>query len=167
MILGNMNRSTLLPIILLATVNLVGCGDDGDDGDYVADGCYEHNFEIENADDLEELRPCLEQLVPIVQQAVVDYVADPTRANAIIVDAVEQYQDFWIYSPGLAEYSFGIQVELGLVGNGPDELVGNLDPARVQAVIDQMTAAGLDVAEGLQASDIGTNEFIDASIGLP
>jgi hypothetical protein len=34
-------------------------------------------------------------------------------------------------------------------------------------VIDQMTAAGLDVAEGLQASDIGTNEFIDERIGLP
>jgi hypothetical protein len=119
------------------------------------------------AGELEELRPCLEQLVPIVQQAVVDYVADPARANAIIVDAVEQYQDFWVYSPGLADYSIGAQVELGLVGNGPDDIVGNLDPARVQAVIDKMTAAGLDINEGLQAADIGTNEFINESIGLP
>ncbi len=119
------------------------------------------------AGELEEHRPCLEQLVPIVQQAVVDYVADPARANAIIVDAVEQYEDFWVYSPGLAEYSVGAQVELGLVGNGPDGIVGNLDPDRVQGIIDQMAAAGLDVADGLQASDIGTNEFIDESIGLP
>jgi len=119
------------------------------------------------AGELEELRPCLEQLVPIVQQAVVDYVADPARANAIIVDAVEQYQDFWVYSPGLAEYSVEAQRELGLVGNGPDGIVGNMDPARVQGVIDQMTAAGLDITGGLQASDIITNEFIDESIGLP
>ena len=72
-----------------------------------------------------------------------------------------------LYSPGLADYSIATQIELGLVGNGPDDIVGNLDPERVQAVIDKMTAAGLDVTEGLQASDIGTNEFIDESIGLP
>jgi len=117
--------------------------------------------------DLEELRPCLEQLVPIVQQATVDYVANPDRANAIIVDAVAQYEDFWVYSEGLADYSVGAQVELGLVGNGPDGIIGNLDPDRVQAVIDQMAAAGLEIPEGLQPADIGTNEFIDESISLP
>jgi hypothetical protein len=105
--------------------------------------------------------------VPIVQQAVVDYVESPDRANAIIVDAVEQYQDFWVYSPELAKYSVETQIKLGLVGNGPDGIVGNMDPARVQGVIDQMTAAGLDITEGLQAADIITNEFIDETIGLP
>jgi hypothetical protein len=117
--------------------------------------------------ELEQHRPCLEQLVPIVQQAVVDYVASPDRANAIIVDAVEQYQDFWVYPSELADFSVNTQIELGLVGNGPDDIVGNMDPDRVQGVIDQMTAAGLDVAEGLQASDIITNEFIDETISLP
>ncbi len=119
------------------------------------------------AGELEELRPCLEQLVPIVQQAVVDYVASPDRANAIIVDAVEQYQDFWVYDMDLAAFSVAKQVELGLVGNGPDGIVANMDPARVQGVIDKMIAAGLDISEGLQASDITTNEFIDESISLP
>ncbi|RMF00497.1 MAG: hypothetical protein D6768_12695, partial [Chloroflexi bacterium] len=119
------------------------------------------------AGDLETLRPCLEQFVPIVQQATVDYVANPARANAIIVDAVEKFQDFWVYSPGLAEYSVAAQLELGLVGNGPDGIIGNMDPARVQGVIDKMAAAGLDIPEGLQAADIITNEFIDESIGLP
>lgn len=119
------------------------------------------------AGDLEELRPCLELFVPIFQQAIVDYVASPDRANAIIVDAVEQYQDFWVYSPGLADFSVQAQLDLGLVGNGPDGIVGNMDPERVQGVIDQMIAAGLDVPEGLQAEDIITNEFIDETIGLP
>ncbi len=119
------------------------------------------------AGELEEHRPCLEQFVPIVQQATVDYATNPERANAMIVDAVEQYEDFWIYTPGLAEYSIETQLELGLVGNGPDDTIGNMDLDRVQGVIDQMVNAGLDVNPDLQAADITTNEFIDESIGLP
>jgi hypothetical protein len=119
------------------------------------------------AGELEEHRPCLEQLVPIIQQAVVDYVASPDRANAIIVDAVDQYQDFWVYDMDLAAFSVSKQLELGLVGNGPDGIVGNMEPERVQGVIDKMVAAGMDIVDGLQASDISTNEFIDESIGLP
>ncbi|HEX9926311.1 MAG TPA: ABC transporter substrate-binding protein [Anaerolineae bacterium] len=119
------------------------------------------------AGELEEHRPCLEQLVPVIQQAVVDYVASPDRANAIIIDAVAQYQDFWVYDADLAEFSVSKQLELGLVGNGPDGIVGNMEPARVQGVIDKMVAAGMDIVDGLQASDISTNEFIDESIGLP
>lgn len=119
------------------------------------------------AADLEKYRPCLDLIVPIIQQAAVDYITDPARANAIIVDAVAKYQDFWVYSPGLAEYSAKTQRELGLVGNGPDAIIGNMDPARVQGVIDKMIAAGLDIKQDLKAEDIITNEFIDPSIGLP
>ena len=60
-------------------------------------------------DQLESWRPCLEQFVPIVQQAQVDFLNDPARANAIIIDAVAQYADFWEYDEGLAEYSVETQ----------------------------------------------------------
>ena len=118
------------------------------------------------AGDLETLRPCLEQLVPIMQQAAVDYAESPDRVNAMVIDAVEQYDSFWVYDEGVANYSIETQVELGLVGNGPDDTLGNMEPDRVQAVIDAMVDAGMDVMEGLSASDISTNEFIDESIGL-
>ena len=118
-------------------------------------------------DQMETLAPCLEQFVPIVQQAQIDFLDDPARANAIIIDAVAQYADFWEYDEGLAEYSVETQRELGLVGNGPDDTLGNMDEARIQGVIDQIRDdAGIAIAEGLVAADLFTNEFIDESIGL-
>jgi hypothetical protein len=117
-------------------------------------------------DRLEELRPCLEGFVPIVQQAQIDFVNAPDRANAIIIDAVEQYDDFWVYDQGVADFSVETQLELGLVGNGSDGTLGNMDEARVQKVIDDIRDAGMDIPEDLTAADMFTNEFIDEDIGL-
>jgi hypothetical protein len=58
----------------------------------------------------------------------------------MVIDAVEQYDSFWVYDEGVAEYSIATQVALGLVGNGPDATLGNMEPERVQAVIDAMTS---------------------------
>lgn len=118
------------------------------------------------AGDLESMTPCLTELVPIIQQSVVDYAANPERANAIIIDTVDTFDDFWIYNEELATFSIATQLELGLVGNGPDAIVGNMIEARIQGVIDKMSAAGMDFPE-VSASDLFTNEFIDESIGLP
>ena len=117
-------------------------------------------------DQLETLRPCLEAFVPMVQQAQIDYINAPDRANAVIIDAVEKFDDFWVYDEGLAEYSVQTQKDLGFVGNGPDDTLGNMDEERVQGVIDQIRDAGLEVPEDLTVEDLITNEFIDPDIGL-
>ena len=118
--------------------------------------------------DMDSLRPCLERVVPIIQQAVVSYDASPDGGNAVIVDAVEQYASFWVYPPELAEFSVNAQREYGLIGNGPDSTVGNMEEARYQGVLDAILATDLasDVADGLTAGDLFTNEFIDESIGF-
>lgn len=116
--------------------------------------------------DKEALSDCLKVFVPIVQQAAIDFVNDPARANAIIIDAVEQYADFWVYGEGVAAYSVETQKELGLVGNGPDETLGNFDMDRANKALQQMKDAGLDIPADLTAEDMYTNEFIDTSIGL-
>ncbi len=116
--------------------------------------------------DLDSLRPCLERFVPIVQQAVVDFATDPDRANAIIVDAVETIDSFWVYPPELADFSVQAQKDYGLVGNGPDDTVGNMDESRIAEVIAKIIAAGFDVDPSMQPGDIVTNEFIDESIGF-
>ena len=117
-------------------------------------------------DDLESLRPCLELFVPVVQQAVVDYDASPERANAVIVDAVVTFDSNWASDMDLAAFSHSAQQKLGLVGNGPDSTVGNMEPARIQAMIDKIAAAGMDMMDGLTVDHLITNEFIDMSIGF-
>ena len=118
--------------------------------------------------DLESLRPCLERVVPIIQQAVISFDASPDRGNAVIVDAVEQYASFWVYPPELADFSVQAQRDYGLIGNGPDSVVGNMEADRIQGLLDAILATDLasDVADGLTAGDLFTNEFIDESIGF-
>ncbi len=48
-------------------------------------------------DDLEALRPCLTQLIPVIQQATVDYYANAADTNALIVETVVAYDTFWTY----------------------------------------------------------------------
>jgi hypothetical protein len=119
--------------------------------------------------DLPAKSACLKKLIPIVQKAVVDYVADPAAANALIVKAVADYKDFWVYTPGLAQFSVEEQKKLGLVGNGPDSTVGNFDDARLTDFISKALPvfAAKNPPAGLKPSDIADNEFIDTSIGLP
>jgi hypothetical protein len=117
-------------------------------------------------DDLETLRPCLEAFVPIVQRSAVEFVTDPTRANAAIVDIVERYDTFWTYTPELADYSVQTQTDLGLTGNGPDDTLGNVEPERVETLLQQVRDAGLDVPDDLTADQLYTNEFIDETVGL-
>ena len=122
------------------------------------------------ADRVDELSPCLERLVPMIQQAQIDFLEAPERANALIVKAVEEYDLGWQYSEGLAAYSVEAQRELGIVGNGPDDTLGNHDLERVDELIGIvtpiLTGKGLDVPADLTAEDIVTNAFVDPAIGL-
>ena len=122
-------------------------------------------------DIIEGYRDCWELFVPMVQQAQVDYAADPAATNAQIVEIVAALDSFWQYSPGVAQYSHDAQLELGLIGNGPNDTIGDFDIARVNEVIALLAEiydADLETYDpNVTATDIVTNEFIDPSIGLP
>jgi len=117
-------------------------------------------------DQKDELDDCLKEIVPVFQRSVVSYINSPERTNAIIVDAVEQFADSWTQSMEITAWSVEQQKELGLVGNGPDDTVGNMVGDRIQGVIDGMSQAGMAVPSGLSANDLFTNEYIDESIGF-
>lgn len=120
--------------------------------------------------DYEELTPCLERFVPMVQQAQVDYIQAPEETNGLILELVEQYDTGWVYTPGVAEFSVQQQLDLGLVGNGPDSTLGNFDEQRITDLIAKAlpvyAALGGDVKEDLTVDDLVSNDFIDPSIRL-
>ena len=122
------------------------------------------------AADKDKLAPCLKKLVPIIQRAQVDYLANPTETNKFVVDLVKQYNDGWVYSEGLANYAIE-KMRSDFVKNGSDKTLGNFDNARLQRMIEIVTpiftAQNQPPKSGLKPEDIATNEFIDTSIGVP
>ncbi|MGK2853500.1 MAG: ABC transporter substrate-binding protein [Microbacteriaceae bacterium] len=121
-------------------------------------------------DDVKTYSECLTALVPVLQQATVDFYADPAAAETLILELVDAYDTGWVYSQGVADYSVETQLNDGLAGNGPDSTVGNLDDARVAELFDIVTPIyaeqGFDIPADLVATDLYTNEFIDPSIGF-
>jgi hypothetical protein len=122
------------------------------------------------ADKLEQLRPCLQKLVPIMQQSQIDYLKNPAPTNRLIVELVEAYQTGWTYSAGVADFSAKAQVEQGFVKNDPASGVfGQLDPARMQQIVG--TFGPILQSQGTittvpDPSSLYTNEFIDPSIKM-
>jgi hypothetical protein len=124
------------------------------------------------AGDKDKLAPCLRKLVPLVQRSVVDFSQQPQRTNRLIVKLVKDYQsDIWSYSDDLADFSVRQQRRLGIVGNGPDQTIGNFDMGRVASVLEivRPILAGRrqPLKADLRAEDLATNEFVDPRIGLP
>jgi hypothetical protein len=122
------------------------------------------------ADQKDELAPCLQRLVPVIQQSMVDYLQEPAATNELIVELVEAYGGF-PYSPETAAFSAEQIRGLGVVGNGDNTTVGDFNLDRVQELLEIVapiyTAQGQQIDPELAAADVATNEFVDPAIGMP
>ena len=129
---------------------------------------YPQNLAVRK-DRLEELSPCLQQLVPILQRAQLNYLAAPERANAIIVDAVTTFDSYWQQSAESTAYSASTQVSAGIIGNGDTPTFGDLEEARVNDFIAKVTPilrdSGIEVPD-VTAADIVDNSFLDPEISF-
>ena len=114
---------------------------------------------------------CLKLLVPIIQQAQVDYVADPSTTNALILDLVAQYNNGWMYDAGQADAAVALALENGLIANSPDGTLGSFDSQRMDdflaLAIPIFEGLGEKLKPGLTSGDLATNQFIDPTIALP
>ena len=121
-------------------------------------------------DKLAALTPCLKKLVPIMQQAIVDYITNPAPAEKLILQLVTAYNNGWVYTQGTADYAVATMKQLGIVGDAPDGTLGAFTDARVQQLISILTPIyakkGKQTLPGLKPSDIVTNQFVDPSISL-
>lgn len=123
---------------------------------------------------LTEDAACLERLIPMFQQALVDYMNDPGPLNVRLDEIVKEFDSTWTSSIDSHNAASDAMRSLGLVTDGGNGYVGDMDEARVQDMISKLTPAfeeqGVEGFESgppdLVASDIITNQFLDTSIGL-
>jgi hypothetical protein len=118
---------------------------------------------------LPEMKACLTKLVPLIQQAQVDYINDPATINKLLFDYNDKKMgaSFWKTPLALNDAATKVMKADGLVGNGTNTTLGDFDTARVQKTIDNVKA-GLDdrANKAVTPADITTNDFIDKSITL-
>ena len=135
---------------------------------------HESGFEIYGqqwvvrAEALDEMRPCLERLIPIFQQSAVEHWGgDPELGNATVLRVVEELNSFWTLYPELLAAAVERSVDLGLVGNGHDDIAGNYNEERMERMVALLKEIFPEEAQSLEtATDLYTNEFIDPSIGF-
>jgi hypothetical protein len=122
------------------------------------------------ADKKTALTPCLARLVPILQQAQVDFMAKPGPAIELTLKLVDRYKGGFVYSKGNAEFAVAQMRRLGIVANGRDATLGNFDPERLQRLIGIVgpifAGQRKPIKAGLTPEQVGTNQFIDPAIGL-
>lgn len=120
-------------------------------------------------DRLEEMTPCLEALVPIMQQAAIDYITDPEEVNEVVVAFNEggHAVGWWNTPADEVANAAAVMREAGIIGNGSNDTIGDFDMDRVQTIF-EIVAPNLDerADPDVQPGDVVTNRFIDPSIGL-
>jgi len=130
---------------------------------------YPEAMSVRSAD-LSKLSPCLKKLVPVLQQADVDYISKPATTNKLVADLVMAFNNGWVYSEKVADFGVSQMKKLKIASNGSNAYVGDFDETRVQKVIDidtpLFTASGSAPKAGLKPADLFTNEFLDKSIGF-
>ncbi|MFL6072479.1 MAG: hypothetical protein ACJ73S_03685 [Mycobacteriales bacterium] len=129
---------------------------------------YQEAFTIRE-DRKAELAPCLKLLIPDLQQATVDYMHDPDPTNQLIRDARDHFQAPGLYPKELQDAGVKVMRSAGIIGNGPNNVVGDFDPARVNTlftqVIKDFQTKRVPLAPGLKPDQTYTNEYL-AKIGL-
>jgi hypothetical protein len=114
---------------------------------------------------------CFKKLVPIIQQGIVDYAANPGPADALIVKLAQEYNTGWQYDAGEAAYAAQTMVADKIIANSPDGTVGSFDDGRISKLIALTSPIyakdGKTIKAGLTPQDIATNQFLDSSIQLP
>ncbi len=134
---------------------------------------YASNMVV-RADKVDQLAPCLEKLVPIIQRAGVDYAASPERVNDTIVDIVEQDSTYSPYTKAEADYSATLLSQKGLFANEDHgSLAGTFgvyDETRTQRNLDDLRTVlaetGNRVPPATTNEQLFTNRFVDPSIKI-
>lgn len=111
---------------------------------------------------------CLTALVPVLQQALADYLDDPEATTELLVELSAEFGDSG-YDAGRAAAALDLLEEEEIAGNGSGDTIGDIDLGRVRDLFEEAVPAwrraGVSVPGEVEPEDIVTNRFIDPSIG--
>ena len=121
--------------------------------------------------DIERYRECLELIVPIMQEDLVNYFNDPQPINDKLDDIVKELDSFWTSSKETHAAATVAMRDLGLVTDGGNGFIGDMNGDRIQGLLDILVPIFTEQGvEGFDPSvtpgDLYTNEFLDPSISL-
>lgn len=138
----------------------------------VGDEYQSYNSQVSvRTDALESNSACLQKLVPLLQQATVDYAKSPDETNNTLVDVVAGFGNAGSeLTAAEAAWATKTAVAQGIFGNSPDGALGSFDLDRVDTFIKKyrpiLEKQGRTTKPGITANDIVTNRFIDPKVGL-
>jgi hypothetical protein len=123
---------------------------------------------------LPQLNTCLTKLVPVLQQAMVDFMDRPEPVLQLIVTLNKDYSSPFPYPIEQARAGVDVMKNDGLVEN-PASLrgapFGAMDPHRVRRMLDILGpiygAQKKAVPADATPDALATNHYLDASIRLP
>jgi hypothetical protein len=81
-----------------------------------------------------ELDSCLTELVPVMQQAWIDFLNDPKPITDAMISINETHDGFWSLSEGLNDAGMALIESEGYAVNSPDGTYCSFDPARMETL---------------------------------
>lgn len=142
----------------------------------VADSGYPNyrNLLAIRTGDRDRLDGCLRRLVAMLQQATVDFVAQPEPLIRTVLAIVGKTKQAHTDSEARSRHAVQVMRDDGLVTNGRTPMVGDFDLSpggRVDRLLKIDTpifaAQRRQLAPGLTAGQIATNDYLDPGISLP
>lgn len=111
---------------------------------------------------------CLSKLVPMIQQAQINYLKSPDRVNQLIVQLATAYNIGGKYSMEVAAYADKTMLADKIVAQPASGAFGSFDMQRVDTLIGQLkdTKSVTGLPAGFSASQMETNKYLDPSIKM-
>jgi len=114
---------------------------------------------------VEELDSCLTELVPVMQQAWIDFLDDPKPITDAMISINETHDGFWGLSEGLNEAGMALIESEGFGANSPDGTYCSFDPARMDTLYGILQPIyadqGTEIADSVEG--VYTNKYCEGA----